>query len=106
MDYYKKILKKMINKNITISVAESCTGGQLSSMITNVSGVSRIFHMGLTLYSNTAKSEILGIPLSTINKYGAVSRNIAKLMVNKLSMVLLAFIALLLCSVSSNVSNI
>ena len=84
MDLSEKIIRKLIIKGITLSVAESCTGGLLSSKITNISGVSKIFKMGLITYSNSAKFLILNIPISKINKYGAVSNQVAKLMVNNL----------------------
>ena len=84
MDLSEKIIRKLIIKGITISVAESCTGGLLSSKITNISGVSKIFKMGLITYSNSAKFLFLNIPISKINKYGAVSKQVAKLMVNNL----------------------
>ena len=58
---YKKIIKKLQRKNITISLAESCTGGLLSSKFTSESGISKIFEMGLITYSNKAKSNLLKI---------------------------------------------
>ena len=57
----KSLLKKLIEKKISISVAESCTGGLLSSKITSISGASAIFNMGLITYSNNAKIKILKI---------------------------------------------
>jgi nicotinamide-nucleotide amidase len=53
----KSLLKKLIKKKISISVAESCTGGLLSSKITSISGASAIFNMGLITYSNMQKLE-------------------------------------------------
>ena len=88
MNLSKKVINKIIKKDITLSVVESCTGGLLSEKITNISGVSKIFNMGIIAYSNKAKSLILKIPSSTINKYGAVSFNVAKLMVNNLSKII------------------
>ena len=77
----KKVIKKLLRKNITISVAESCTGGLLSSIITSEPGVSKIFNMGLITYSNKAKSDLLKIKSSNLKKYGSVSYQIAKIMV-------------------------
>ena len=57
----KKIVKKLIRKKIKISFAESCTGGQLSSAITSVSGSSKVFTLGLVVYSNESKIKILKI---------------------------------------------
>ena len=59
MPSYKKIINQLIKRNISISVAESCSGGQLSSAITKVPGVSRIFNMGIVTYSNQAKTSLL-----------------------------------------------
>jgi nicotinamide-nucleotide amidase len=61
----------------TISVAESCTGGLISHRITNVSGSSDYFEMGVVSYSNRSKVELLGVSRSDIQRYGAVSRQVA-----------------------------
>ena len=58
---YKIIIKKLLKRNISISIAESCTGGLLSSNFTSVAGISKIFNMGLITYSNKAKSNLLKI---------------------------------------------
>ena len=84
MPSYKKIINELIKRNISISVAESCSGGQLSSAITKVPGVSRIFNMGIVTYSNQAKNSLLKIPISKIIKHGAVSKEVALSMVLKL----------------------
>jgi len=84
---FKKIIKKLLKKNITISVAESCTGGLLSSKITSEAGISKIFNLGLITYSNKAKSELLKIPSNYLKKYGAVSHQIAKYMAINLNKV-------------------
>ena len=57
-----KIIKKLQKKRIKISVAESCTGGLLSSQITSISGSSKVFSMGLITYSNQSKIKILNVP--------------------------------------------
>ena len=80
----KKTIKKLLKKNITISVVESCTGGLLSSKITAESGVSKIFKLGLITYSNNSKVKILKVPKNIIKKYGAVSSETAEKMVFKL----------------------
>ena len=67
MYLYKKIINKLIKKNISISVAESCTGGLLSSTFTSQSGISKIFNMGLITYSNKSKINLLKIPTSFLN---------------------------------------
>ena len=57
----KRIINKLIKKKFKISIAESCTGGMLSSAITSVSGSSKIFNLGLVVYSNKSKINILKI---------------------------------------------
>ena len=80
-----KIVKLLTNKGLTLSFAESCTGGLLSSSITSISGSSKVFNMGLVTYSNNAKVKLLKVPKKTINKYGAVSYETCLSMVKNLS---------------------
>ena len=77
--------KKLIQKKLTISVAESCTGGLLAHNLTKLANSSKYFQMGLTTYSNRAKMKILKVNKSIINKYGAVSNECCKAMVQNLS---------------------
>jgi nicotinamide-nucleotide amidase len=70
-----KFLKK---KHQTVAVAESCTGGFLSHRITNVPGSSAYFLHGVMTYSNTAKTDLLGVSPKIIDKYGAVSPQVAR----------------------------
>ena len=81
----KSLLKKLIKKKIKISVAESCTGGLLSSNITSQNGASTIFDLGLVTYSNQAKMKILKVNKNIIKKHGAVSHECCLAMVNNLS---------------------
>ena len=81
---YKKIVNNLIKKNITISVAESCTGGQLSKFFTDIPGISKIFNLGVITYSNNSKSMILNISPKLIKNYGAVSKKVAHLMSNNI----------------------
>jgi len=67
-------------KGKTIAVAESCTGGLIGAKFTNISGSSEYFERGVVTYSNQAKMELLGVPPETIEKYGAVSEEVAILM--------------------------
>jgi PncC family amidohydrolase len=85
MNFNKKIISLFKKRKIKISVAESCTGGMLSSAITSVSGSSKVFTMGLITYSNQAKVKILKVPEKIIKKYGAVSIHCCLAMVNNLS---------------------
>ena len=82
-----KLVKKLIQKKLKISFAESCTGGMLSSIITSVSGSSKVFSLGLITYSNKAKTEILKVPKKIISKYGAVSNECCLSMVKNLSII-------------------
>ena len=77
--------KKLINKKLTISVAESCTGGLLAHNLTKLTNSSKYFQMGLTTYSNQAKIKILKVNKNIIKKYGAVSKECCKSMVQNLS---------------------
>ena len=81
----KSLHKKLIKKEITISVAESCTGGLLSYNFTKFANSSKYFQMGLTTYSNQAKIKILKVNKNIIKKYGAVSHECCSAMVNNLS---------------------
>ena len=80
-----KILKLLTKKKLTVSFAESCTGGLLASSITSFSGSSKVFRMGLITYSNNAKVKLLKVPKKTITKYGAVSYETCLSMVKNLS---------------------
>ncbi|MDD4909865.1 MAG: nicotinamide-nucleotide amidohydrolase family protein [Candidatus Omnitrophica bacterium] len=72
-----KIKEAFTRNGLTLSIAESCTGGLLAHRITNVSGASRFFKLGVVAYSNQAKTTLLGVPGSLIKKYGAVSSQCA-----------------------------
>jgi len=80
----KKVIKKLIRNKITISVAESCTGGLIASEITSVPNSSIIFNLGLVTYSNQSKEKLLKIKKQNLKKYGAVSAQICKDMVENL----------------------
>ena len=66
-----------LEKKLTVTTAESCTGGMIASSIVSVSGSSAIFKSSVVTYSNEMKSKILNIPLTLINENGAVSNVIA-----------------------------
>jgi len=84
MNFNQKIVSLLEKKKLKLALAESCTGGLLSSAITSVSGSSKIFAMGLVTYSNQAKTSILKVPQKIIKKYGAVSVQCCLAMVNNL----------------------
>ena len=95
-----KIIKKLIQKKLKISFAESCTGGMLSSIITSVSGSSKVFNLGLITYSNKTKIDILKVPKKIINKYGAVSNECCLSMVKNLSKISKASISVSITGVA------
>ncbi len=77
--------KKLIKKKLTISVAESCTGGLLANNLTKLANSSKYFQMGLITYSNRSKIKVLKVNKNIIKKYGAVSYECCKTMVQNLS---------------------
>ncbi len=70
----------LTERQLTIAVAESCTGGMIADRITNVSGSSAYFERGVVAYSNTAKTQLLGVPTELVERHGAVSREVAEAM--------------------------
>jgi nicotinamide-nucleotide amidase len=74
------VLEKACDRNLTLATAESCTGGLLASLLTDVEGASHAFERGFVVYTDAAKSELLGIPLEDIERHGAVSAEIARAM--------------------------
>ena len=80
-----KIIKLLKQKKFKISIAESCTGGMLSSAITSISGSSKVFEMSLVTYSNQSKMSILKVPKRIIKKHGSVSVQSCLSMVNNLN---------------------
>ncbi len=76
----KQVHKKLLEQEKTVAVAESCSGGLLSSLLTDISGSSGYFLLGVVAYSNSSKEIILDIPAQTIAKYTAVSSQVAVLM--------------------------
>jgi len=74
------IVKRFTENKILIAIAESCTGGYISHMITNISGSSLIFERGVVSYGNQAKIDILNVDPEIIEKFGAVSEEVAKQM--------------------------
>jgi len=67
------LLDVLVLQGKTLSCAESCTGGLLCSLLTEISGASRAFHAGFITYSNAMKTAMLGVQESTLARYGAVS---------------------------------
>ena len=67
-------------KNIKIAAAESCTGGLIAALLTEIAGSSDVFDRGFVTYSNQAKEEMLGVPGAMIREHGAVSESVARAM--------------------------
>jgi nicotinamide-nucleotide amidase len=66
--------------NETVTTAESCTGGLVAATLTAIPGSSAVFERGFVTYSNSAKSEMLGVPFWLIERHGAVSEDVARAM--------------------------
>ena len=84
MHLYKKIISQFIKDGITISTAESCTGGLVAYTITKNKDSSKIYQGGYITYSNELKIKNLNVKKTTIKKYGAVSKETAEEMVRGL----------------------
>lgn len=74
----KSVVDLLVANELTIATVESCTGGMLSSRLTNVAGVSEVFKAGYITYSNKSKRKLVGVKKGTLEKYGAVSSAVAK----------------------------
>ncbi|MCX6960919.1 MAG: competence/damage-inducible protein A [Verrucomicrobia bacterium] len=74
------ITHRLATMGLTISTAESCTGGLLANRLTNVPGSSKVFHRGFVTYSNESKSDLLGVSQALLSKHGAVSEPVARAM--------------------------
>lgn len=78
------VSKKLLKHNLSVSAAESCTGGGFSSKLTDIAGISQVFDRSIVTYSNAAKVEELGVKQETLDEYGAVSEETAIEMVKGL----------------------
>lgn len=78
LERLKLIIKNYSSSHKTLAIAESCTGGYISHMITNISGASTVFDRGIVCYSNHSKTHLLNVDANSIDKYGAVSEVVAK----------------------------
>ena len=74
------VARLLTDRGVTISTAESCTGGLIANRLTNISGSSKYLERGVVAYSNAAKVEMLKVDEDLIQKYGAVSLEVARLM--------------------------
>jgi nicotinamide-nucleotide amidase len=76
----KRLLALCRARGLKIATAESCTGGLVAGALTEIPGSSDVVERGFVTYSNEAKHEMLGVPLATLEKFGAVSRQTAEAM--------------------------
>ena len=84
LDIIKEIVAKFTKSKTTLAVAESCTGGYISNMITNIPGASNVFERGIICYSNLSKISLLNINPDYLIQYGAVSEIVAKHLANNI----------------------
>ena len=77
IEILEQIKEYLIENNLTLSVAESCTGGLVSSKLTDISGASAFIFQNFVTYSNEAKHKILKVKTNTLENFGAVSENTA-----------------------------
>ena len=73
----EKLVKLLSEKGRTVATAESCTGGLIAKLITDIPGSSEAFHLGAVTYSNDIKNKVLGVEKKTLDTYGAVSEQTA-----------------------------
>ena len=76
----RRLLAKACERQLVLATAESCTGGMLASLLTDVQGVAHAFDRGFVTYSEESKTELLGVPAALIEAKGAVSREVAEAM--------------------------
>ncbi len=84
LEIIKDIITEFTTRKITLAIAESCTGGYISNMLTNISGASKVFERGIVCYSNASKVALLNVDPESINQHGAVSETVAKQLANNI----------------------
>jgi nicotinamide-nucleotide amidase len=77
LDRAERVLEEACDKGLTLATAESCTGGLLAALLTDIPGLSHAFERGFVVYSEEAKSELLSIDRERIARFGAVSEEVA-----------------------------
>lgn len=76
----QQVLREACDRNLRLATAESCTGGLLASLLTDLPGLSHAFERGFVVYTHEAKHELLGVPLGVLDNDGAVSERCARAM--------------------------
>src|SRR6185503_18341011 len=74
------VLAQHRRAHLKVATAESCTGGAIAAALTDIAGSSDVFERGFVVYSNEAKTELLGVPAPLVAKHGAVSQEVAAAM--------------------------
>jgi nicotinamide-nucleotide amidase len=82
MNFAAKLIDKASQIGVTLTTAESCTGGLISAALTDVAGSSAVFERGYVTYSNAAKIDMLNVTAQSLSAYGAVSEEVAAEMAN------------------------
>jgi len=73
----RRLLAKACERDLVLATAESCTGGMLASLLTDLQGMAHAFDRGFVTYSEDSKTELLGVPAALIEEKGAVSKEVA-----------------------------
>ncbi|WP_395623298.1 CinA family protein [Sphingomonas daechungensis] len=76
----ERLMRRLCEKDLKVATAESCTGGMLAALLTDIEGAGHGFERGFVTYTKEAKSELLGIPDDLLNRNNAVSAIVAKAM--------------------------
>jgi nicotinamide-nucleotide amidase len=76
----ERLMRRLCDKDLTIATAESCTGGMLAALLTDIEGVGHAFERGFVTYTKEAKTELLGIPRNLLDDNNAVSETVARAM--------------------------
>jgi len=79
-DLVEEVGRLLLERAQTIALAESCTGGLITSLLVDVPGISSVLERGVVTYSNASKTDLLGVPAELIERQGAVSRETARAM--------------------------
>ncbi len=77
---FQKLVDLLIERHMTVSAAESCTGGAFAAGVVSVPDASRVLGFSFVTYSEAAKHELVGVPMETIEEYGVVSEEVADAM--------------------------
>ena len=99
------VVDLLLANNLTVTAAESCTGGMFSARLINVSGVSEVYKSGYVTYSNKAKRKVLGVRKSVIDKHGVISAKAAEEMVKGLNLITRADVAVAITGNAGPVAN-